>query len=64
MAPTGDLSYWNQNTHITDFIKLMADFALHLKNRRHKMIEIEMIMLEASKRIDSGNNSNNNNIKI
>jgi hypothetical protein len=48
------IRYWNQNTHITDFTRLMADFALHLKNRGHEMNEIETTMLEAAKRIDSG----------
>jgi hypothetical protein len=53
------IQYWNQNTHITDFTNLMADHALHLKSRGHEMTEIEATMLEAAKRIDGGEKSNN-----
>jgi hypothetical protein len=41
------LRYWQQNTHITDFMTIMAileNFTTHLKNRGHTMILIERIM--------------------
>jgi hypothetical protein len=48
------ICYWNQNRPITNFTRLTADFALHLKKRGHGMNEIETRMLEAAKGIDSG----------
>jgi hypothetical protein len=36
----------------------MSEFANHLKNRGHKMTEIERMMLEAAKRINRGEKSN------
>jgi hypothetical protein len=53
--------YLHQNIHINDFMKLMAEFAKHLKSRGHEMREIETMKLEAAKRIDSGGKSNSKN---
>jgi hypothetical protein len=39
---------------------LMASFTTHLKNRGHTLTEIESIILEAGKRIDRSEQSNNN----
>jgi hypothetical protein len=36
----------------------MSEFAKHQKNRGHKTIEIDRMMLEAAKIIDSGETSN------
>jgi hypothetical protein len=55
--------YWNQNTSVKDFTNLMSEFAKHLKNRGHEMTEIEKMMLEAAKRIDSGEKSNGKNVR-
>jgi hypothetical protein len=42
----------------------MTKFATHLKNRGHTMTEIEKNMLEAAKRIDSGQRTAINKLKM
>jgi hypothetical protein len=44
-------------------MNLMAEFIKHLKNRGHGITEIETMMLEAAKRIDSGRESNKKKAK-